>query len=152
MCKPIAPSPMTGLPRANLVSFCFLLFLACGTRDREVEPEVAAPRDAVALVGKWKRLAPLRIAGDTLMLDAAGTASGIVPWGESRDLLARHWSIRFGSRSPVEERADWRHGYSNGGDPECFLKDDRACVSMPMLCVGSGKLESCHPFILVARS
>lgn len=121
--------------------------VAC-TREPAAEVKPDPPRTAVALVGKWHRVAPFRLRGDTLVLSASGTASGIVPYDDARDLRATQWSVQFGSRSPAGEREDWRHGYTDGGDPECFTGDNPACTSMPILCIGGDRLRSCNPFVL----
>jgi hypothetical protein len=106
---------------------------------------------SVAFVGEWVRLTPRRLRGDTLHLRADSSAGGIILWDDTRDAMARHWVMRFGSRTPVAVRADWRKGYQDGGDADCVL--DRAkvgCVSMPILCLGAPGQYACNALKYVA--
>ncbi|MCZ8205414.1 hypothetical protein [Gemmatimonas sp.] len=114
-------------------------------------PETFEPRPPSALVGHWERQAPASLRGDTLTLNADSTASGLILWEETKVARAKHWTTRFGSRKPAAERQDWREGYEDGGEPECVLGlNPKGCVSLPMICIGALKEQSCQAFTFVA--
>lgn len=128
---------------------------ACNTSDTAPSSDTLAvipPKEPVALVGAWIRLTPKRLAGDTLILRADKSASGIIPWEDSRDLRVTTWDVRFGSRDSVAAREDWREGHTDGGDPECYMqKNPIGCISLPVLCIGVHKMRSCHTFAFFTR-
>lgn len=128
---------------------------ACGRTDASRSEAVAAspiPRRPRAFVGAWRRIAPTRLRGDTLRLSADSSAEGIVPWPPNRLARISRWRIRFGSKDPAATRADWRQGYSDGGDAECVLQDNPSCTSMPLLCLGAATEVICSPFVVTADS
>lgn len=139
------------MSRTGMLTLLLSITGGCA-KDEPPKTPVEPPRPGVALVGAWHRIAPLRLAGDTLLLRADTTASGVIAWDEGRDMRVAHWSVRFGSRDSVAGRQDWREGHSDGGDPACFLsREPVGCISMPMLCLGAGQLRACNTFALIAR-
>ena len=135
--------------RAALASTLSLLASCAETPAPPRPPEL--PRVSVGLVGEWVRLTPRRLRGDTLRLRADSSADGVILWDEKRDALARHWMTRFASRTPVAARADWRKGYQDGGDADCFLgRTTVSCVSMPILCLGAPGQYACNALKYVA--
>jgi hypothetical protein len=106
---------------------------------------------SVAFVGDWVRLTPNRLRGDTLRLRADSSADGIILWDGKRDARARHWVTRFASRDSVASRTDWRHGYQDGGDADCYFgRITVGCVSMPILCLGAPGQYACAALKYVA--
>ncbi len=135
-----------------------IVFLCAGaawfvsrSRMPDVEEKPTAPRIPVALVGRWRYVKPAALLGQTLTLERDSTAAGVVFAGD--DLLpVTQWTIRFGSRDPVADRADWQGGYTDGGDGVCAVgADQTGCQSMPMLCLGKDRVKTCPPFRLVTR-
>lgn len=110
------------------------------------------PRVPVAFVGAWLRVAPIRLRGDTIQLLADSTARGIIPLPPNRLTRLSHWKVRHGSRDPVDTRQDWRQGHSDGGDADCVLRDNPACVSLPLLCLGASAEYLCQVFIVTSDS
>ena len=132
------------------VAAAMLLLVGCtGQPEPPRVPE--PPRASVAFVGDWVRLTPRRLRGDTLRLRADSSADGTILWDDKRDALARRWVTHFGSRAPVAARADWRHGYQDGGDADCVIGRSRVgCVSMPILCLGVPGQYACSALKYVA--
>jgi hypothetical protein len=146
--------------------FISLLVLAC-SRDAEQAhvatsaPDTLAPPAPppapVGLYGDWLRVAPPALAGDTLRLSADSTAAGVVPWPPQTRSLARitRWHVRYASRDPVVDRADWRQGHTDGGDADCFLRREpnpSRCRSLPLICLGGLTQFSCEKFVYTPDS
>ena len=112
----------------------------------------AVPRVARAFVGDWLRVAPQRLRGDTLRLRADSTADGIIPWPPDRLARVSRWKLRFGSKDPVDARGDWREGFTDGGEADCVMRDDAACISMPLLCLGAAVEVMCNAFVVTSDS
>jgi hypothetical protein len=129
---------------ASLASAITLLFVV-GCDDAPELPRIPdAPRPPVGLVGEWVRLSPQRLRGDTLRLRTDSSADGLILWDGTRDVRARYWVTRFGSRDPIANRRDWRNGYQDGGDSDCYLgRTTVGCVSMPILCMGAKDQLAC---------
>jgi len=129
-----------------------LLLVACSQSDvAEQTVALESPRTPSGLVGSWQRIAPSRLAGEVLTLNADSTASGRILWDGTRDVHATHWVVRFGSRDSIALRNDWRQGFADGGDPDCVLgKNNTGCISMPHLCLGATGEKSCQTFVYVA--
>jgi hypothetical protein len=130
-----------------------VLLVACTKEPVEEAAEPFVPTPPVAFLGDWIRIAPAAIRGDTLRLRADSTADGVIPWPPNRMARISRWKIRFGSKDPVGTRADWRQGYTDGGDAECVLRDGGPeCVSLPLLCLGASGEYMCSAFAFTPDS
>ena len=119
--------------------------------DPTAPPASATPRLPVALIGTWDYVEPVVMHGRHLTLAADSTGDGVVLL-EDAILSVDRWAVRFGSRDPITERADWHGGYTDGGDASCsFGTDQSECVSMPTLCLWHGRSRLCPPFRFVTR-
>lgn len=151
-------TPQRAASRTVVVVALVIAVLAGGAGWLVVQPTAAPvnavsepPRVPVALVGTWRYVKPAALSGQTLTLEPDSTGLGVVLVGE--DVLpVTQWTLRFGSRDPVADRADWQGGYTDGGDAACsFGVDQTGCQSMPMLCLGKDRIKTCPPFRLVTR-
>ena len=139
---------------ASAIGSVLVACIACGTADPSSSEETLqsqTPREPVALAGSWLWESPKRLAGDTLTLRKDKTAQGVIPWDGGRDLRVSSWEIRFGSKDSVASRSDWRQGFTDGGDSECFkTPQPSGCISLPMLCIGVNSMKNCRSFALIA--
>jgi len=139
--------------RQNLLWHCArpLLLLSCvvtstSCEERLLQTTPAAPPPPIGLVGVWVHVLPEERRGETLTLGADSSANGRIDQDQQTTDSLR-WEIRFGSRDPVTERADWYGGYTDGGDAACSLgRQVEGCISMPMLCVGRRAAMFCRAF------
>lgn len=131
------------------------LLAACRGSEQTVAEKDSLPpipRVPIAFVGNWLRVAPARLRGDTIQLLADSSARGVIPWPPNRLARLSHWTIRLGSKDPVGARQDWRQGHSDGGDADCVLRDNPACVSLPLLCLGASAEHLCQVFVVTPDS
>ena len=134
-----------------------LLSAACAQKESDASSvavtsaEIVPPRGAPVLSGTWLRIAPLYAGDDTLRLQADSGASGLIPWPPDKLARITHWKLKFMSMDPPAEREDWRYGHKDGGDPEC-MRDNPACVSLPVLCLGAADQYICEAFHVAGDS
>lgn len=139
---------------ASAIGSVLVACIACGTAGLSSSEETLQSqvlREPVALAGSWLWESPKRLAGDTLTLRKDKTAQGVIPWDGVRDLRVSRWETRFGSKDSVAARNDWRQGFTDGGDPECFrTPQPSGCISLPMLCIGVISMKNCRSFAMLA--
>lgn len=113
--------------------------------------EAAPATPSAALVGRWVRLAPSLLRGDTLQLAADSTAAGLVLVDGTRAVPATYWVVRSGSTAPTNApNAGPPRPVAGGADGCAGERMPARCHEMPRLCIGDRRALTCTTYVYIA--